>query len=177
MALWQFIETTIASPPPPKVKALAVPTIVVTPVLEDQKAAIVDDDGDFFGNASTLKAFEAVTITDAGLPTPPASPPTSSFDATGLGISGVETSVTTASAEDRDPLNGVDDLLEILGLELSEEQDEVENEVEQILAAMEDHASKLVNKSKEQFLEMSRQWHNLAQLEVRVVVSSACKKY
>lgn len=168
MAIWHLFEKISPPSSPPTVKApLVVPTIVVTPVLEEQKTAAYDDE-DFFGHGSSLKAFEAISIVEVSavdvLPTPPASPPADqTCNRTGLGITGVDVQVTQ---DYRDPLNEVDDLLEILGLSVEEEQDEVEDEVEQLLGAMEDQASKLVNKSKAQFLELSREWNAMKQREV-----------
>jgi hypothetical protein len=164
MAIWQFIEKTISSPAPAKAKEpVIVPTIVFTPPLEEQK--IAQQNEDFFDQTSTLKSFEAITIVEAP-PTPPASPPTATFDATGLGISGVDTSSLDAGRTYGDPLNEVDDLLEILGLDVDEERDGVEKEVEELLSAMDEHASKLVTKSASLFLEFGVQWNNLTQLEV-----------
>jgi len=170
MAIWQFLEKTISSPPPPAKarESVVVPSIIFTPPLEDQKVAQQNED--YFDQTSTLKAFEAITIIEAP-PTPPDSPPTTTFDATGLGTSGVDTSTLDVSQGYSDPLNEVDDLLEILGLDVEEERDEIEHEVEQLLTPMDEHTSKLISKSASLFLEFRTQWNNLAQLEVSSTLS------
>lgn len=162
MSIWKLIEKTLTATTTKvvelqkKKEELPVPTIVVTPVLEEREEYL--EFGYKIEESTPSPTIQVSEITSN------TSTPTSSDDGNdeatkGLGISGVLY---------EDPLNEVDDLLAILGLDVEAEKEEVEDEVERILEREIDVglASKLVEKSRVLFLELGREWREVVEREV-----------
>lgn len=158
MSIWKLIEKTLTATTTKvvelqkKKEELPVPTIVVTPVLEERE--------EYLEFGYKIEETPTIQVTEITPTTTPASSEDGNDEATqGLGISGVQYD---------DPLNEVDDLLAILGLDVEAEKEEVEDEIEKILEREIDGglASKLVEKSRVLFLELGREWKEVVEREV-----------